>query len=62
MVPNTDHRFESVSMQNVDDLKSVSFMEIIRDKFTGVHYFVIVTSGGMSTTVLLNKDGKPVVT
>lgn len=50
-------RFEIVNHQELTD--SVDFIEILKDKHTGVMYIYrrCFTTGGL--TVLVDKDGKP---
>ncbi len=50
-------RFERVYSQG-----GLSPMEIILDKETGVHYVYRQTGYAGGLTVLLGKDGKPVIT
>ena len=52
-----DDRFEKVYTQGV-----LSTMEIWIDKATGVNYLFYQSGHAGGLTVLLDKDGKPVVT
>ncbi len=52
-----NERFEKIYSQG-----SVTKIEICVDKETGVNYFFRQCGNGAGLTVLLDKDGKPVIT
>ena len=54
-----DKRFEKVYSQGSDFNK---YVEIFVDTQTGVNYLWCKSGYGAGLTVLLNKDGKPVIT
>lgn len=53
-----DNRFEVVHKES----SAMSVTQILVDKLTGVNYLWRADNFGAGLTVLLDKDGKPVVT
>ena len=54
-----EKRFEKVYSQGTDLTK---YVEVFVDKQTGVNYLLFKSGYGAGLTVLLDKDGKPVIT
>lgn len=58
-----DARFESVFFQSriKDSRMCPAGLEIVRDNETGVQYLVRESSHGYTMTVLVDRDGKPLL-
>ena len=50
-------RFESITNHSIEDLEFI----VVKDTETGVRYLVTRSRGGCGVTVMLDKDGKPLM-
>lgn len=56
--PKKDKRFKLIS----EDTIGLTSFTVVQDMHTGVNYLITQGVNGLSTTILINQNGEPIIT